>query len=51
MALQVSYYQRRDLNSRALDIFKIEAVNAPDPEGFQPGWISSFATPPEDLRA
>jgi predicted amidohydrolase YtcJ len=37
VALQESYYQV-DLNSRALDIFKIEA-NAPDPQGFQPGWI------------
>jgi predicted amidohydrolase YtcJ len=37
MALQESYYQV-DLNSRALDILKIEA-NAPDPQGFQPGWI------------
>ena len=35
VALQESYYQV-DLNSRALDIFKIEA-NAPDPQGFQPG--------------
>jgi hypothetical protein len=37
VALQESYYQV-DLNSRALDILKIEA-NAPDPPGFQPGWI------------
>jgi predicted amidohydrolase YtcJ len=37
VALQESYYQV-DLNSRALDILKIEA-NAPDPQGFQPGWI------------
>jgi len=37
MALQESYYQV-DLNSRALDVLKIEA-NAPDPQGFQPGWI------------
>src|SRR5665213_2651582 len=33
MALQESYYQV-DLNSRALDLLKIEA-NAPDPQGFQ----------------
>ena len=37
MALQESYYQIF-LNSRALKILKIEA-NAPDPQGFQPGWI------------
>jgi len=37
VALQESYYQVF-LNSRALDILKIEA-NAPDPQGFQPGWI------------
>jgi predicted amidohydrolase YtcJ len=37
VALQESYYQV-DLNSRALEILKIE-VNAPDPQGFQPGWI------------
>jgi predicted amidohydrolase YtcJ len=37
VALQESYYQV-DLNSRALDILKIEA-GAPDPQGFQPGWI------------
>jgi predicted amidohydrolase YtcJ len=37
VALQESYYQV-DLNSRALNILKIEA-SAPDPQGFQPGWI------------
>ena len=42
MALQESYYQV-DLNSRALETLKIEA-NAPDPQGFQPGWIMRDAT-------
>jgi hypothetical protein len=37
VALQESYYQIF-LNSRALDLLKIQA-NAPDPQGFQPGWI------------
>jgi predicted amidohydrolase YtcJ len=37
VALQESYYQIF-LNSRALKILKIEA-DAPDPQGFQPGWI------------
>ena len=37
VALQESYYQIF-LNSWALEILKIEA-NAPDPQGFQPGWI------------
>ncbi len=37
VALQESYYQVF-LNTRALAILKIEA-NAPDPPGFQPGWI------------
>jgi predicted amidohydrolase YtcJ len=37
LALQESYYQVF-LNSRALKVLKIEA-NAPDPQGFQPGWI------------
>jgi predicted amidohydrolase YtcJ len=37
VALQESYYQVF-LNSRALSTLKIEA-NAPDPQGFQPGWI------------
>jgi predicted amidohydrolase YtcJ len=37
MALQESYYQV-DLNSKALALLKIEA-HAPDPAGFQPGWI------------
>lgn len=37
VALQESYYQVF-LNTRALDTLKISA-NAPDPPGFQPGWI------------
>ena len=37
VALQESYYQIF-LNSRALETLKIEA-NAPDPPGFQKGWI------------